>query len=70
LLKTFMAVREEASVLSGALPGSGAAPGAPDASGARADLLAGLNRLMNTPIKRKFTLRAARQSLEFVARED
>jgi hypothetical protein len=32
--------------------------------------LAGLNRLMNTPIKRKFTLRAARQSLVFVARED
>jgi len=54
LLKTFTAVREE--VL--------AAPGT------RADLLAGLNRLMNTPIKRKFTLRVARQSLEFVARED
>jgi hypothetical protein len=60
LLKTFMAVREEASVL------SRAAPGAP----AAADLLAGLNRLMNTPIKRKFTLRAAHQSLEFIARED
>jgi hypothetical protein len=60
LLKTFMAAREEASVLSRALPGAPAA----------ADLLAGLNRLMNTPIKRKFTLRAARQSLEFVARED
>ncbi len=43
-----------------------AAPGAP----AAADLLAGLNRLANTPIKRKFTLRSARQSLEFVARED
>ena len=54
LLKTFMAAREE--VL--AAPGTGA------------DLLAGLNRLMNTPIKRKFTLRAARQSLEFVTRED
>ena len=56
LLKTFTAVREEAL----------AAPDAP----AAADLLAGLNRLMNTPIKRKFTLRSARQSLEFVARED
>ncbi len=45
-------------------------PGLTAAPGTRADLLAGLNRLMNTPIKRKFTLRAARQSLEFVARED
>jgi len=35
-----------------------------------AELLAGLNRLLNTPIKRKFTLRTARQSLDFVARED
>ena len=60
LLKTFMAAREEAAVLSAALPDAPAA----------ADLLAGLNRLMNTPVKRKFTLRAARQSLEFVARED
>ncbi len=60
LLKTFMAAREEAAVLSAALPGAPAA----------ADLLAGLNRLMNTPVKRKFTLRSARQSLEFVARED
>ena len=56
LLKTTMAVRAE--VL--------AAPGAPSG----ADLLAGLNRLANTPIKRKFTLRSARQSLDFVARED
>ncbi len=63
LLKTFMAVRAEAAVLS---EGSGAR----GASGARADLLAGLNRLLNTPIKRKFTLRSARQSLDFVARED
>ncbi len=54
LLKTFMAVRAEA----------------PQLSGARADLLAALNRLLNTPIKRKFTLRSARQSLDFVARED
>ncbi len=61
LLKTFMAAREEAAELSGA-PSEG--------PGARADLLAAVNRLMNTPIKRKFTLRAARQSLEFVARED
>jgi hypothetical protein len=36
----------------------------------RADLLAAVNRLMNAPIKRKFTLRSARQSLDFVARED
>ncbi len=61
LLKTFMAVRAEAAEL------SGAPSGAPDA---RADLLAALNRLLNTPIKRKFTLRSARQSLDFVARED
>ncbi len=61
LLKTFMAAREEA----GALP-----RGATGAPGARADLLAAVNRLMNTPIKRKFTLRSARQSLDFVARED
>jgi nitrite reductase/ring-hydroxylating ferredoxin subunit len=57
LLKTFMAVRAEAAVLS-------AQPAA------RADLLAALNRLLNTPMKRKFTLRSARQSLDFVARED
>lgn len=42
---------------------------APDAPW-RDDLLAGLNRLLHTPIKRKFTLRTARQSLAFVARED
>jgi nitrite reductase/ring-hydroxylating ferredoxin subunit len=63
LLKTFMAVREEAGVLASAAPDSSAAE-------ARADLLAALNRLLNTPIKRKFTLRSARQSLEVVARED
>ena len=63
LLKTFMAVRAEATELS-------EVSGVPDASGARADLLAALNRLLNTPIKRKFTLRSARQSLDFVARED
>jgi nitrite reductase/ring-hydroxylating ferredoxin subunit len=60
LLKTFMAVRAEAAVLSGTA----------DASEGQADLLAALNRLLNTPIKRKFTLRGARQSLDFVARED
>ncbi|MHA1151718.1 MAG: Rieske (2Fe-2S) protein [Alphaproteobacteria bacterium] len=60
LLKTFMAVRAEAAVLSGES----------DAPEVRADLLAALNRLLNTPIKRKFTLRSARQSLDFVARED
>jgi len=56
LLKLATAVQEEIA----------AAPEAPW----RADLLAGLNRLLNTPIKRKFTLRTARQSLDFVARED
>jgi hypothetical protein len=61
LLKTFMAVRAEATQLSGTRF---------EGSGARADLLAALNRLLNTPIKRKFTLRSARQSLDFVARED
>ena len=61
LLKTYMAVRAEASSESGALCRE---------AGPRADLLAGLNRLLNTPIKRKFTLRSARQSLDFVARED
>ena len=61
LLKTFMAVRAETALESGALTRE-AAP--------RAGLLAALNRLMNTPIKRKFTLRTARQSLEFVVRED
>jgi hypothetical protein len=60
LLKTFMAVRAETAVLSGTA----------DASEGQADLLAALNRLLNTPIKRKFTLRGARQSLDFVARED
>jgi len=68
LLKTFMAVRAEATQMSGArAEGSGALS---QESGARADLLAALNRLLNTPIKRKFTLRSARQSLDFVARED
>ncbi len=56
LLKTVMAAREEWL----------AAPDAPW----QGDLLAGLDRLLNTPIKRKFTLRTARQSLDFVARED
>ena len=55
-LKTFMAAREEFLA-------------APEWPG-RGDLLAAINRLLNTPIKRKFTLRTARQSLEFVARED
>jgi hypothetical protein len=66
LLKTFMAVRAEAAALTES-PGG---PGGPDSSAVRADLLAALNRLLNTPIKRKFTLRSARQSLDFVARED
>jgi nitrite reductase/ring-hydroxylating ferredoxin subunit len=61
LLKTFMAVRAETAQLSGARS---------EGTGPRADLLAALNRLLNTPIKRKFTLRSARQSLDFVARED
>ena len=56
LLKTFMAAREE--VL--------AAPEAPWAG----DVLAGVKRFLNTPIKRRFALRTARQSLDFVARED
>ncbi len=55
-IKTFMAAREEAL----------AAPEAPWGG----DLLAAVNRLLNTPIKRRFTLRTARQSLDFVARED
>ena len=63
LLKTFMAAREEAR----SVPQT---PGAPHRPETRSDLLAGINRLLNTPIKRKFTLRTARQSLEFVARED
>ena len=57
LLKTSTAVRAEAARLS-------AAPAA------RTDLLGALNRLLNTPVKRKFTLRSAHQSLDFVARED
>jgi nitrite reductase/ring-hydroxylating ferredoxin subunit len=61
LLKTFMAVRAEVWSESGALAGE---------AGPRADLLAAFNRLQNTPIKRKFTLRGAQQSLDFVARED
>ena len=61
LLKTFMAVRAETDLESGALTRE---------AGPRADLLAAFNRLQNTPIKRKFTLRGARQSLDFVARED
>ena len=56
LLKTFMAARSELL----------AAPDAPWND----DLLAGINRFLNTPLKRKFTLRTARQSLDFVARED
>lgn len=56
LLKLATAVREEIA--------------ATPAAAWQADLLAGLNRLLNTPIKRKFTLRTARQSLDFVARED
>jgi len=56
LLKLATAVQEEIAA-------------APEAAW-QADLLAGLNRLLNTPIKRKFTLRTARQSLDFVARED
>ena len=55
-LKTFMAARAE--VL--------AEPDAPWVS----DLLAGVNRFLNTPVKRRFSLRTARQSLDFVARED
>jgi len=34
------------------------------------DLLSGVNRFLNTPIKRKHALRIALQSLEFVAAED
>ncbi len=55
-LKTFMAAREE--VLN--------APNAPWVS----NVLAGVNRFLNSPIKRRFGLRTARQSLDFVARED
>ncbi len=55
-LKTFMAAREEFLV-------------APQIPG-RSDLLAGANRLLAFPIKRRFGLRTARQSLDFVARED
>ena len=56
LLKTFMAARDE--VL--------AAPEAPWTT----EVLAGVNRFLNTPVKRRFGLRTARQSLDFVARED
>jgi len=56
LLKTFMAAREEYL----------RAPEAPWAG----DLLSGVNRFLNTPIKRKHALRIALQSLEFVAAED
>ncbi len=55
-LKTFMAAREE--VL--------AAPAAPGCG----DVLAGVRRFLETPVKRRFGLRTARQSLDFVARED
>jgi len=54
-LKTFMAAREEAL----------AAPNAPG----RGHVLDGVNRLLSSPIKRRFGLRTARQSLDFVARE-
>jgi hypothetical protein len=57
LLKTFMAVRAETAQLAGD-------------SAVRADLLGAINRFLNAPIKRKFTLRSAHQSLDFVARED
>jgi nitrite reductase/ring-hydroxylating ferredoxin subunit len=56
LLKTFMAGRAEVM----------ASPEAPWAG----DVLSGVNRFMNTPVKRRFSLRTARQSLDFVARED
>jgi len=56
LMKTLMAAREEYLL----------APEAPWA----ADLLTGVNRFLNTPIKRKHTLRTALQSLEFVSAED
>ncbi|MCP5370913.1 MAG: Rieske (2Fe-2S) protein [Hyphomicrobiales bacterium] len=56
LVKTLTAVRRELA----------AAPGTP----ARGDLLAALNRFLHSPLKRKHVLRTARQSLEFVARED
>ena len=55
LMKLSTAVREEME----AAPRD---PGMPD-------LLAGLNRFLHTPIKRKFSLRTARQSLAFVAAE-
>ena len=55
-LKTFMAAREE--VLN--------APEAPWVT----NVLAGVNRLLKSPIKRRFGLRIAHQSLDFVARED
>jgi nitrite reductase/ring-hydroxylating ferredoxin subunit len=61
LLKTFMAVRAETDLEGGALTRE---------AGPRADLLAAFSRLQNTAIKRKFTLRGARQALDFVARED
>jgi nitrite reductase/ring-hydroxylating ferredoxin subunit len=56
LLKTFMAARAEVS----------ANPEAPWTG----DVLAGVNRFLNTPVKRRFSLRTARQSLDFVVRED
>jgi hypothetical protein len=55
LVKTICAVHDE--VL--------AAPTAPWAG----TLVAGLNRFLNSPLKRKHTLRTARQSLAFVAAE-
>ena len=78
LLKTFMAVRAETAELSeessSGESSSGRSVSGESASGesaaVRADLLAALNRFLNAPIKRKFTLRSAHQSLDFVARED
>lgn len=56
LLKTFMAARAEVIAM----------PEAPWVG----DILASVNRFLNTPVKRRFSLRTARQSLDFVARED
>lgn len=55
LVKVLTAVREEYE----AAPDSPAAP----------LILAATNRFLNSPLKRKHTLRVARQSLDFVARE-
>jgi len=56
LLKTFLAVREEVAA---GLPAE-----------IESDVLAGLNRFLRSPIKRKHVRRTAHQALAFVAEED